>query len=426
MSSRPPIKVGISSCLLGQRVGADAESAVAVFDSLKQLFLFLGRSRCGEQSRRNSQTVGELFQIAIMLLGEHLGRRQPERLIAIVHDAQRREPRDHGLSRADIALHQPPHGFPASQVSFDFVQNPPLRAGQPKWQQLGHPLTQRLDRFARAPGLPGRIEPQGPDDVRRLIDAHNAMEGRITALLDEKDVMLGAIGHDLKTPLAALRVRIEGFLTPAELKKRKGDTFLADDRATAISTFFENEGVSQDRLKFINSTPFDQESVDMEKFRASKLAETPHAVFEVIETPFLFDVKFTDPQNGMIAGLGGVVLRSSDGGRTWRYTETDTKLALFSIALGKNATIAIGERGQRRATTDGGDTWERLGDEGFGSFPSNIYGYLRDAECGTRESCWMVGEGGFVAHSTDGGQSWEQVLPPQARDGEAVAAQAEE
>ena len=34
------------------------------------------------------------------------------------------------------------------------------------------------------------------------------MEG-ITALLDEKDVMLGAIGHDLKTPLAALRVRIE-------------------------------------------------------------------------------------------------------------------------------------------------------------------------------------------------------------------------
>jgi signal transduction histidine kinase len=28
-------------------------------------------------------------------------------------------------------------------------------------------------------------------------------------LLDEKDVMLGAIGHDLKTPLAALRVRIE-------------------------------------------------------------------------------------------------------------------------------------------------------------------------------------------------------------------------
>ena len=70
-------------------------------------------------------------------------------------------------------------------------------------------LTGRLERFAdtRAPGRP--LDPEGPSDVRALIAAHNAMEGRIAALLEEKDVMLGAIGHDLKTPLAALRVRIE-------------------------------------------------------------------------------------------------------------------------------------------------------------------------------------------------------------------------
>src|SRR5690606_36095480 len=54
-----------------------------------------------------------------------------------------------------------------------------------------------------------QLEPSGPEDTRRLIIAHNAMEARIVALIDEKDVMLGAIGHDLKTPLAALRVRIE-------------------------------------------------------------------------------------------------------------------------------------------------------------------------------------------------------------------------
>lgn len=70
-------------------------------------------------------------------------------------------------------------------------------------------LTQRLERFAETRSPEGQIEPQGPGDVRRLIVAHNAMEARIAALLDEKDVMLGAIGHDLKTPLAALRVRIE-------------------------------------------------------------------------------------------------------------------------------------------------------------------------------------------------------------------------
>lgn len=70
-------------------------------------------------------------------------------------------------------------------------------------------LTNRLEHFALTQDADGQLEPSGPDDMRRLIVAHNAMEARIAAMLDEKDVMLGAIGHDLKTPLAALRVRIE-------------------------------------------------------------------------------------------------------------------------------------------------------------------------------------------------------------------------
>jgi signal transduction histidine kinase len=48
------------------------------------------------------------------------------------------------------------------------------------------------------------------------------MEDRIGALLDEKDVMLGAIGHDLKTPLAALRVRIEAVEDDAERARIAG------------------------------------------------------------------------------------------------------------------------------------------------------------------------------------------------------------
>jgi signal transduction histidine kinase len=80
-------------------------------------------------------------------------------------------------------------------------------------------LTRRLETFAETREIDGQIEPSGPDDTRRLIEAHNAMEGRIAALLDEKDVMLGAIGHDLKTPLAALRVRIESVPDDAERAK---------------------------------------------------------------------------------------------------------------------------------------------------------------------------------------------------------------
>lgn len=80
-------------------------------------------------------------------------------------------------------------------------------------------LTRRLERFAATRTADGQMQPEGPDDIRRLIVAHNAMEGRIAALLDEKDVMLGAIGHDLKTPLAALRVRIESVEDEGERAK---------------------------------------------------------------------------------------------------------------------------------------------------------------------------------------------------------------
>ena len=80
-------------------------------------------------------------------------------------------------------------------------------------------LTTRLERFAAKQDADGPLDPQGPDDLRRLITAHNAMEARLSAMLDEKDVMLGAIGHDLKTPLAALRVRIESVEDDTERAK---------------------------------------------------------------------------------------------------------------------------------------------------------------------------------------------------------------
>lgn len=72
-----------------------------------------------------------------------------------------------------------------------------------------HALAERTQRFGQGGAPEPPLRPTGPEDVSRLIAAHNAMQARIGAMLDEKDVMLGAIGHDLKTPLAALRVRLE-------------------------------------------------------------------------------------------------------------------------------------------------------------------------------------------------------------------------
>ena len=69
-----------------------------------------------------------------------------------------------------------------------------------------------LTRAARAsPALRDAepLEEKGPSDVRELIGAFNAYRSRISTMLSDKDRMLGAVGHDLRTPLASLRVRVE-------------------------------------------------------------------------------------------------------------------------------------------------------------------------------------------------------------------------
>lgn len=76
-------------------------------------------------------------------------------------------------------------------------------------------LTRAANAF-RGREMPVMVTPSGPEDLRHAIEAFNAMNRRVIALLDEKDRMLGALGHDLRTPLASLRIRIEGMEPPEE------------------------------------------------------------------------------------------------------------------------------------------------------------------------------------------------------------------
>jgi signal transduction histidine kinase len=68
----------------------------------------------------------------------------------------------------------------------------------------------------------GEIHPlpvKGPRDVRAAIVSFNTMAQRVKDLLLEKDRMLSAIGHDLRTPLASLRIRAEAVEPEAEREK---------------------------------------------------------------------------------------------------------------------------------------------------------------------------------------------------------------
>lgn len=91
-----------------------------------------------------------------------------------------------------------------------------------------HDLTRSAEQFANT-GAADPVEERGPGDVRRLTTAFNAMRARLLAMLNEKDRMLGAIGHDLRTPLASLRVRAESVEDEVE-RGRISETILEMNR----------------------------------------------------------------------------------------------------------------------------------------------------------------------------------------------------
>ena len=132
----------------------------------------------------------------------------------------------------------------------------------------------------------------------------------------------------------------------------------------------------------------------------------------VIQNPILFSVRFRDEKNGLISGLGGVILRTTDGGRSWAYRKVDRKQGLFSVASLKGGhSVAIGEKGLIRVSSDGGDSWS---EPRPGAFPE-LFTFMRDVGFDSEGRLGLiVGQAGKILRSTDAGFEWTGVLPPDA------------
>lgn len=63
------------------------------------------------------------------------------------------------------------------------------------------------------------IPEAGPYEVRHAAQAFNRMQARIAALIDDRTRALAAVSHDLRTPIARLRLRA-GFLEDAEVQRQ--------------------------------------------------------------------------------------------------------------------------------------------------------------------------------------------------------------
>ncbi|MBN9556103.1 MAG: HAMP domain-containing protein [Alphaproteobacteria bacterium] len=64
-----------------------------------------------------------------------------------------------------------------------------------------------------------RVPEEGPEDVRQAAAAFNAMTDQVSRTLVSQRQLLSAVGHDLRTPITAMRINIE-FVEDEELRER--------------------------------------------------------------------------------------------------------------------------------------------------------------------------------------------------------------
>ncbi|HZZ11431.1 MAG TPA: ATP-binding protein, partial [Paraburkholderia sp.] len=86
-------------------------------------------------------------------------------------------------------------------------------------------VTRPLSELAKAAsvvadgGRAPRLIEEGPQDVRNAARAFNAMTDEVTRTLASQRQLLSAVGHDLRTPITAMRINLE-FVEDYELRDR--------------------------------------------------------------------------------------------------------------------------------------------------------------------------------------------------------------
>jgi photosystem II stability/assembly factor-like uncharacterized protein len=143
----------------------------------------------------------------------------------------------------------------------------------------------------------------------------------------------------------------------------------------------------------------------------------------VLEDVVLYDVDWPDAQHGVIAGEFATFLATSDGGATWEKRDLPTEKTIFGVHFATaDEGWAVGIDGLVLHTTDAGRSWEvqhgnpqpaTIDELAFNDALKNPGMYAVSVVGRTGIA---VGDTGTILMSDDGGHSWaRRVLPDRER-----------
>lgn len=216
-----------------------------------------------------------------------------------------------------------------------------------------------------------------------------------------------------------LNIAIEPRVSEREIQEfgKPEDPFplfeIVEARTQEVQSVIEDAGILSDRIRRRGAPPWDyEEFIDddpefLDRYLKSRKADQPGIEVQISQNPYLFAVRFADQNEGWIAGLGGVILRSHDSGRTWTYEKLGRVQAVFGIhPFDANTAIAVGEKGLIYATEDGGESWKQ-----WPGFPT-IFTFMRTIAFAPGDRIgYIVGQRAMILRTEDAGKSWKTVLP---------------
>lgn len=113
----------------------------------------------------------------------------------------------------------------------------------------------------------------------------------------------------------------------------------------------------------------------------------------------VFHLDFSGNSHGWIVGDDGLIMHTTDEGLTWRQQNSGTKMPLYNVDFrDDNEGYVVGKSGLILRTENGGATWTQV--------TTNFKDTFMRVDFADDKNGWVVGYAGTILRSSDKGKSW--------------------
>lgn len=201
-------------------------------------------------------------------------------------------------------------------------------------RRLSAPISafaEAAERLGRDPGAPP-LKLKGPAELGAAVATFNEMQDRLRRYVQDCTAMIGAVAHDLRTPLTRLRFRVEGVSDPLR-SKMTNDIEQMDAMIAATMAFVRDATKTGERRRLELSSLMQSIADEMADTGAKVTAEMnepviidgdPVALRRLIANLLDNAVKFGDQAHGRVyADDTSAIIEVDDNGPGLAVTDTE-------------------------------------------------------------------------------------------------------